>query len=134
MAPLSILPGRIRFESRSLIGKHEQCLQLEQLLRSWSEVQDVLANHRTGRVLVRFDEEAISREDLTKEISELLATGKCFRQAPEPATSALSQDQPARPVRSGHLTRHLLRDMVAHAILPAPLDLLVPTALAALRR
>lgn len=134
MAPLSILPGRIRFENHSLIGSHDSCLQLERLLSSWSEVQAVTANPRTGRLLIRFDEKAISRDDLTARIETYLTAAEQFRLPAVPAVTGSQPSHAGQSPRPAHPSRHLLRDMVVHAVLPAPLDLLLPTALAVLRK
>ncbi len=134
MAPLSILPGRIRFEHSSLVGKQANCSLLERQVGSWREVQEVRINHRTGRVLVQFDECAICREGLTEKLDRLVAGKMKSHDCSALPDAAPKHDPQGKGAGQGHATRHLLRDMVVHAFLPAPFDLIVPTALAAFRK
>lgn len=133
MAQLSILPGRFRLEYPLLVGRPEVCSDLDQRLMEFSGVRETCSNPRTGRVLVRFDEGAVRGEDLLRRIEELLNGLDRWNASPVPLAAR------GRNVGAGHdlssrVTRSLLWDAVAHALLPSPLDLLLPTALAAFRR
>lgn len=128
MAPVSVLPGRLRLECESIRNRREHCPVLESRIRSCAGVLEVAANFRTGRILVRFDEQVVNRVRLSEEIENML-------RAPAPArekTSSAPRGINSAAV-SGHVARHLLFDMVAHAVLPGPLALLAP-AVSVLRR
>ncbi len=130
MAPLSYLPGRVRFECRFLVGKAFRCQQLESHLAGWPEVIEATANHRTGRLLIRFDEDVIRREELTLKLTEFLASDECRLASSEVSVPKVSESQQAK----SSATRHLVRDLLVHAVLPTPLDMLVPAALAVAKR
>jgi hypothetical protein len=120
----------VRFECRFLVGKAFHCQQLESHLAGWPEVLQATANHRTGRVLIRFDESVIQREELTLKLNAFLASDEC-RCAPEVSPALKVTEIPQKKSSS---TRHLVRDLLVHAVLPAPLDMLVPAALAVAKR
>jgi len=122
MAPLSILPGRVRFEFCSLIGKPRCCCRLEQRIGAWEEIRDVRVNPRTGRMLIRFDENRLCRSELLHKIQDELQQKSAPLAAAHPAeTSALQKK--IKPVPIGQC---LLKDILTHALLPAPLDLILP--------
>lgn len=133
MAPVSILPGRIRLEAPLLVGRPEECRRLDRRLMTLAGVREVAVNFRTGRILVRFDEAAVRREELLPRIAQLLAG--VDREEAEPAVQpgASVKPAPARAGLSSQVARHLLLDAVTHTLLPGPLHLLVP-AMAAFRR
>jgi hypothetical protein len=133
MAPVSILPGRIRLDVPHLLGRPEECRRLDRRLAALAGVREIAVNSRTGRILVRFDEVAIRREELLLRIDQLLAgvDRKEAEPAVQPGTSG--KPAPAKPGLSSQVARHLLLDAVAHTLLPGPLQLLVP-AMAAFRR
>lgn len=132
MAPLSVLPGRIRFESRCLVGKPHICMYLQERIMDYLKgLTEVTVNHKTGRILVRFDDHQIDRQTLTQHISHIMKEGE------EKATggwrfSAVGKNP--KPPISRHAL-HALTDVVAHAILPKPLNALIPIAIkVAMRR
>lgn len=134
MAPLSILPGRIRLEAPQLTGRPQACRCLERQLAGLDGVQEAAVNFRTGRMLVRFDETAIQREALLPQMAQALAAADR-----DDADHPVWNDVAEKPVSgkdgfSSQVARHLLVDAVTHALLPGPLGLLLPTAVAALRR
>lgn len=134
MAPVSILPGRIRLETPFLAGRPEECGRLERRLTALDGVREVSANFRTGRILVRFDEETVQREELLRQFAQLLS-GLEQEDAVGTARPGTAADKgPARGGLSSKVARHLLWDAVAHSLLPGPFALLVPTAVAAFRR
>lgn len=128
MAPLSVVPGRIRFESSRLVGQPQACSALEGRIAGLAGVREVSVNHRTGRILVRFDEGRSDRLSLTRSIAvleESLAAGReTLPPLPVPATAK------AAP----HLLGHALVDAIAHVMLPKPLNVLVPLALHSMRK
>lgn len=128
MAPLSILPGRIRFESRYLIGKPHICRYLkESIVNYLGGLKEVTANHKTGRILVRFDERQIDRQTLTQHINQIVKEG-----AEKAANSwrFSAEEKNSKPPVARHAL-HALTDVVAHAILPMPLNALIPMAIKA---
>ncbi|ADI86015.2 hypothetical protein KIP69_15875 [Geobacter sulfurreducens] len=128
MAPLSVLPGRVRFETCRLVGCEEECILLEESILSMHGVMEASASHRTGRVLVRFDEALVTRVDIEERLTRTLESVT----AGERRTGAV----PARRknVDSGSSAGHFIVEMALHTLLPAPLDLLLPAAAAVLRR
>ena len=130
MAPLSYLPGRVRFDCRFLVGKVFRCQLLESHLAGWPEVIQVTANHRTGRMLIHFDENVIQREELTLKLNAFLASDECRCASGGIAAPKVAGAQQ----KKNSSTSHLVRDLLVHAVLPAPLDMLIPAALAFAKR
>lgn len=127
MAPLSIVPGRVRFESPRLRGQAGACSALEGRIAGLEGVLAASVNHRTGRVLVRFDEGCIDRLSLMDSITALEESCAAERQTfPPPVAEA------AQPSRA--LLAHALMDVIAHSLLPRPLNLLVPLAVHSMRK
>ena len=100
----------------------------EDSLLSVKGVMEASANHRTGRVLVRFDEKAINRAELDS----------CLRKALEAAEESTERQAGLPPQTTGGAglfpTGRILMEMAVHALLPAPLDLILPAAMSMLRR
>lgn len=130
MAPVSVLPGRLRLECEAIRNMRDICTALEGRIRACAGVEEVSVNFRTGRILVRFDEQLVDRIRLAEQVETLL-------HAPADADEKVSSIHPrkARPagVASGQVARHLFLDMITHAFLPGPLALLVP-AVSVLKR
>jgi len=126
MAPLSILPGRIRFESRYLVGKPHLCRYLQERIISYLKgLTEVTVNHRTGRILVGFDENQIDRQTLTQHINQIIKEGE------ERTTDGrlLSVEKKNSKIFLTTTAKHALMDVFAHVVLPKPLNVLVPIAL-----
>ncbi|MDN3514355.1 MAG: hypothetical protein NG747_08150 [Candidatus Brocadia sp.] len=123
MAPLSILPGRIRFESQYLVGKPHVCEYLKEGIENYfGGITEVTANQKTGRILVKFDERQIDRKTLTQTINQIMKEGL------EKAAGGwrfLAEEKKSKPPVTRH-TLHALTDVIAHAILPMPLNALIP--------
>lgn len=130
MAPLSVLPGRLRFEASSLNGDEERCLLVVESVMSVPGVKEASASHRTGRVLITFDDKMVTREEVEAHLGKALqaatTSGEERRQFP------LRRNSPSRETRPG--VGHFMMEMALHAFLPAPLDLLLPTAATAFRK
>ena len=128
MALLSVLPGRVRFEFSGLVGRRNGCKICEGNLLAVKGVMEASANHRTGGVLVRFDEKLISRAELDI----------CLRKALEAAEAAEENKAHTPPGTAAgdnsYPAGRLVMEMVIHAILPAPLDFILPAAMGMLRR
>lgn len=125
MAPLSILPGRLRFEANCLIGSSKGCELLEESMSSLSGVSEVSASHRTGRVLVRFDEAAVSRTEIEGHLASALQTVSQLKDSGD-----LAPLRRAPSDRNESSVGHFVMEMALHAFLPAPLDFLLPAATA----
>ena len=126
MAPLSILPGRIRFESRYLVGKPHICWYLQERIICYLKgLTEVTVNHRTGRILVGFDENQIDRQSLTQHINQIIKEGE-ERTTGDWWFSAEKKN--SKPPVTKHAL-HALTDVIAHAILPKPLNALIPIAI-----
>jgi len=128
MAPLSVLPGRVRFEIPTLVGRGDGCRVFKVKLLSEKGVKEASANYRTGRVLIRFDEKMISRAEMDICLSKALQAAESTAEnygivSPRTASSD-------NPLPGGRL----IMEMVAHAMLPAPLDLIFPAAMDMFRR
>ena len=132
MAPLSVLPGRMRFEANSLIGNKEGCLLLEDSILSVPGVSEASASHRTGRVLVRFDDGLVSRHEIEDHLGRALQAATVQKERgiklPQARRSTPSRDASSSGVG------HFVMEMALHAFLPAPLDLLLPMAATGFRR
>lgn len=128
MAPVSVLPGRVRIDVPALVGQRDRARAMERWIRDGRGIFEVSANHRTGRILVRFDELTTSRMLVSRRIEEGLAGQGIEKQG------AGSGPRRGRKKLSSRFARHALFDVVAHAVLPAPLNLLLPAALAAFGR
>jgi hypothetical protein len=127
MAPLSILPGRIRLESETVKGRYRLCTALEQRVRSIEGVIEASVNHRTGRVLVRFDENRIERAALTD-----LVKSTVERITPdEGAHWSAPQGKGQGEVAAADIAKGVIVDAALHVLLPRPFNLLLPLALRA---
>ncbi|OGT97979.1 MAG: hypothetical protein A2079_08260 [Geobacteraceae bacterium GWC2_48_7] len=128
MAPLSILPGRVRFEDRRLIGNGALSRHIEAKLCGTDGVNLVSVSHRTGRILVQFSEERISRDNLTHIIREMFSIDPSLMESKNKAMTAIPEKT------SGLFRGQILADMALHMLLPAPFDLLLPAVGSAFRR
>ncbi|MBF8278108.1 MAG: hypothetical protein HW390_3181 [Candidatus Brocadiaceae bacterium] len=125
MAPLSIMPGRIRYESKYLVGKLHICRYLQERIINLKGLTAVTVNHRTGRVLVEFDEKQIDRQSLTQHINHIIKEGE------DKATGGwlLSVEKKNSKIFLTSTAKHAFMDVFAHVFLPKPLNVLVPIAL-----
>jgi cation transport ATPase len=128
MAPLSVLPGRVRFELSGLVGKRDACAVCEANLRCLKGVEEVSANFRTGRLLVRYDEKSISSAELDACIRKAMKQAEDTPERKLPAAGRVGADNDLFPAG------RFVMEMVVHAILPAPLDIIFPAAFGLLRR
>jgi len=138
MSPLSILPGRIRFESPLLVGREKCCRLLEHRASAVEGVVDISANHRTGRIRILFDERTLSYEALAARIKEELAgcTACDAAAALQAHTCAPGRCPKTTGETSSHpaISRDLIWDALAHALLPSPFDQILPSAMSLFSR
>jgi hypothetical protein len=130
MAPVSVLPGRLRYETNSLIGSKEGCLLLEESILAVQGVKEASASHRTGSVLVRFDESLITRSEIEGHLDHALQAVAIQKEK----GAGVPQFQRSSRGASSSGVGHFFMEMALHAFLPAPLDLLLPTAATVFRR
>jgi hypothetical protein len=126
MSSLSILPGRVRFESPDIIGKFKASEYLEREFGRLNGVLEASVNHRTGRMLIRFDENLSDRIAITKGMKEIIKN--------------MHDEQlktgfygPQKTSGTG-LLKHALIDAVAHSLLPKPFNILLPLAINIIKR
>lgn len=124
MAPLSVLPGRLRLETDRLIGSRTDSLFLEVSLRSMPGVIEASASHRTGRLLVRFDESTVSRSEIEGHLDLALQADVNRQQWEQEYLADRRNTGPLLSQRSG--LGNFVMEAALHAFLPAPLDLLLP--------
>lgn len=130
MAPLSILPGRVRFEDKRLVGNRGRSRHLEAEIAVISGVRLVSASHRTGRILVEFSEGQLTRDELVARIREALTCD-----VPVTESGARMGASPAMPGKEpSFLSGNIIADVALHLLLPAPFDLLLPAIGSAFQR
>ena len=132
MAPVSVLPGRLRYETNSLIGSKEGCLLLEDSILSVQGVKEASASHRTGSVLVRFDESLVTRGEIEEHLDSALKAVAIQKE--QGGLPQFRRTTPSRGTSASSGVGHFVMEMALHAFLPAPLDLLLPTAATVFRR
>lgn len=129
MSIVSSIPGRIRLESRKLIGKTPLCLVIEERLNGLEGVKGADINSRTGRVLIKFDASRTSEENLMKEVRYLLEGYVDVQEVPaKPRTNGRGQK------RMNDLLVHSIIDITGHMLMPKPFGLLLPLAIHAVRK
>jgi len=135
MEPLSVLPGRVRLQPKGLAGCRDGSQFLEERIRSVNGVKEVSASHRTGTVLVRFDEVLLSRGKLESEVK--MALQEMAKPDRNPAGfvigNSTSRAATSRAASSHHAGQ-LMIEMALHLFLPTPLDLLLPAAATVFRK
>lgn len=137
MAPISVLPGRIRFGSPSLVGREEFCQFIEGEFASIEGVLEVCANRRTGRVLVKFDERIVSQEAVAEQVAKMALS--CYSDSnmnaePRQGIGEHGEQRSGKGALVPHPVGRLLFDLILDAFLPKGLNLLLPAAVAVLRR
>lgn len=130
MAPLSVLPGRVRFEAGILTGSEEGCDFVEGKMISLEGVIEASASHRTGRVLVRYDESLVTRSDIEGHMRSALQAVA----TPGEKEAMVKSHRRRTSSRGVSGTGSFLMEMALHALIPAPLDLLFPAAATVFRR
>ncbi|TLD42906.1 MAG: hypothetical protein JETT_0806 [Candidatus Jettenia ecosi] len=134
MSPLSILPGRIRYENTYLMGKMYACRYLQECIINYLKGSvEVIVNHRTGRILVRFDEKQIDRQTLIQYINRTIQECKDCEDSENRVTkgSLFTEKKGSRGslIHIANVAKHPFVEAVAHAFLPKPLNILVPIAI-----
>jgi len=126
MAPLSVLPGRIRLESPDIIGKCKASEYLAEEIERLNGVVEASVNYRTGSILIRFNEDLTNRMTLTQNIKEIL------KNVPEERLKFPLHRK--RDLAGTGLLKHVLLDAVVHTLLPKPFNILLPLAINNIKR
>jgi len=132
MAPVSAVPGRVRFETNRLLGRSRDCLMIEEALHKLPGVLEASVSHRTGRILVRFDVGRVTQGEIEAELASVLRSA--LEAEPAEAAHLPVRHRSVAGDDSNFHVGHVAMDMLLHALLPAPLDLLLPAAATAFRR
>src|SRR3990172_3644639 len=111
MSIVSSIPGRIRLESRKLIGKTPLCLVIEDRLHDQKGVTGADINSRTGSVLIKFDASQTSEEVLMSEVSYLLDCCDDIQKVPA-KTRGKREDRE----KKNDLLIHSLIDITGHIL------------------
>lgn len=129
MAPLSILPGRIRFESPDIVGQFKASEYLVNEIKKLDGMLEASVNHRTGRILVRFNENLADRITITKSIKEII------KNMPDEQFKIFPLVKKGRRnLTRTRLLKHALIDVITHALLPKPFGILLPLAINTLKK
>jgi hypothetical protein len=131
MSPLSVLPGRVRYETNRLIGCKEESILFEESILASKGVLEASASYRTGRVLVRFDEKLANHGDIEVYLGRALQAA--VAPGDQATTGAAARSRAVTP-DSSFSAGQFVMEMALHAFLPAPLDLLLPAAATVFRR
>jgi hypothetical protein len=94
-------------------------------------VLNASASQRTGRILVQFDEKTVTSTALTGYLEELTSDCKAYcadTALPEACCNLAKTRETLRSGKFSRLTADLLLNTLVHAVLPAPLDMILPTA------
>ena len=126
MAPLSVLPGRVRFESSDITGRVVVCRHLQNSLRGMDGLLGVSVNSRTGRILVEFNEDIIDRHAIRMQIDEII------KSAPLGNGNYYLYSGRGREASSG-IIGYAVLEMLARSVLPRPFNVLLPLAVKAIK-
>ncbi len=64
------VPGRLRFKTPVLKGKHDLCKEIEDSLSCYGGIQEVRTNTITGSIIVHYDPKLISSARIVEIVSE----------------------------------------------------------------
>ncbi|MGQ3685158.1 MAG: HMA2 domain-containing protein [Candidatus Loosdrechtia sp.] len=128
MSPLSVLPGRIRFECTCLVGRPGICKYLQNQIKNFSgSITEVMINYRTGRILVKFDEKRIDRQSLSGHINNML--GKYNGSEVSEIREGLLAEGKGKKATFLNVVKHPLVEAVTRVFLPKPFNILIPVAI-----
>jgi hypothetical protein len=134
MSLVSKLPGRLRFKIKEILNKKRQCSILELKILEIKGVLKAEANHRTGRLLVVFDEAVIDSRELaarTREILDEMVDG--LDTGYETQKTARKGDISSATAATA-IIMHAVIDIAGHMLMPKPLNILFPIAVNAMRK
>lgn len=130
VSTVSYIPGRLRMESRELIINHHRWSEISRRIKLIRGVSSADVNCRTGRLLLMFDEAVINNDLLLKQVADIIRTPlECENIEPAGFTGRGG----AVTNKKGLFSR-IAMDIAGHALLPGPMGVLLPFAVAALRK
>ncbi|PCI27294.1 MAG: hypothetical protein COB67_08830 [SAR324 cluster bacterium] len=122
MVRKSHLPGRVRYEEKSLIGDLAKCSFIARKLEQEVGILEAEVNYRTGRLLLRYDEVYWSQEELKSKFIELIHQRIDFH---VPLNTLIYQEQQKHsPSKKGY--GGLIVTVASQLMLPVPLNRIVP--------
>ncbi len=124
MITTSVLPGRVRFEIPTIKGQLNSCTYLQDKLMNTQGVFHVSTNHRTGRLLIKFDEKVLSPHILKTHINAIFKSHSSHVE-----DEAQQINSPISHGNYGDSIVSTLLNVAVHALLPKPLDVLFPIAM-----
>jgi len=133
MAPVSVTPGRLRLESRELIGKNYYCSLLVGKINAIEGVIRSDVNPRTGRMLIIFNASCIESKVLIEEIDNILGEIKTETDSSHVIETyyGSSCSRCANNQGNEKMKRVAIRaavDIASHFLLPKPFRVLGPIA------
>lgn len=132
MSTVSKLPGRLRLEVKELINKRCHCRVLELKILKIKGVMQAEANHRTGRLLITFDETVVDSRALVLAIREIIyEMVECRQKDYETLHEKNTSD--TKPITFKAIS-HAAIDIVGHMLMPKPFNILFPIAVNAMRK
>jgi hypothetical protein len=128
VSTVSKLPGRLRLEIKELFDKKHHCGVLALKILEIKGVREAETNHRTGRLLVVFDEAVIDSRELVLKIREILDEMDDCQNIVD--ISGIREKE--KCISSVFV--HAVIDIAGHMLLPKPFNILLPIAVNAMRK
>jgi hypothetical protein len=116
------------------VGREELCRFIEGEFGAIEGVLEVCANPRTGRVLVKFDERIVSQKTLAEQAAKMALSSKRERNDNAQPRRWSGERMSGKGGFAPHPVGRLLFDLLMEALLPKALNLVLPAAVAVLRR
>lgn len=132
MAPVSVIPGRLRLESSDLINKRHHCRILENKISALKGVMSVEANPRTGRLLIIFNELMTDADSLRRGSKDILREMKDVQNCEITDVRAVEGKNGSSGI--GNAIAHAAIDIAGHVLMPKPFNFLIPIAVNAMRK
>jgi len=129
MLIVSAIPGRLRLEIRDLVNKPFLCRLINNKIKETNGVIKIEVNHRTGRVLIEFDELIVSSEELLEMVRAIVEKSNGFTNL-----SLLPIHISPNGKGINNTLIHAFIDIAADLIMPKPLGVLLPIAINAMRK
>lgn len=129
MSPLSIVPGRIRLESKNLIGRKYLCAVLESKIKALDFILEAGINFRTGGILVRFDKSHTSSEAVIENIKNIIEDIGDAKTAETYYASILGIKHGNNGKRVDGSILHAVINIAGHMLVPKPLGILLHIAI-----
>jgi hypothetical protein len=123
-----MLPGRLRLEIAELVNQRYRCRALKLKLLEINGVLQAEANHRTGRLLVVFDEALLGACELLLRIERILA-----EKVEDTHNEYQLRGEAGSKILAGSLV-HAVLDMAGQMLIPKPFNRLLPLAANVMRK